>query len=245
MGFLIEANQLTKRYGEKAAVENATFNIGAGEIIGFYGLVGAGKTELARAIYGVDEYEGEFIFKGRKLPPAPDKVIAAGIALVPEERRSQGLFTILTIRSNVPVMNMAKISRAGFINDATSRNVAVEYVDKLNIATNSIEKETAKLSGGNQQKVVFSKCLFADADLLMLDEPTRGIDVGAKSEIYSIIRQLSKERKTIIIFSSELPEVMNICDSIYLLYDGSLKSTMRNGPDINSEDILHIVTGGE
>ena len=93
--------------------------------------------------------------------------------------------------------------------------------------------------------MVLSKCLFADADLLMLDEPTRGIDVGAKSEIYSLIRQLSKEGKTIMIFSSELPEVMNICDSIYLLYDGSLKSTLRNGCDVNSENILHIVTGGE
>ncbi len=236
---------LQTRHLSNHKLNDISFDVHAGEIVGFYGLVGAGKTELARAIYGADEYEGEIIFKGRKLPSAPDKVIAAGIALVPEERRTQGLFTILTIRSNVPVMNMSKISRAGFINDATSRNVTLEYVDKLNIATNSIEKEAAKLSGGNQQKVVFSKCLFADADLLLLDEPTRGIDVGAKSEIYSIIRQLSKEGKTIIIFSSELPEVMNICDSIYLLYDGSLKSTMRNGPDVNSENILHIVTGGE
>ncbi|MCP4402795.1 MAG: sugar ABC transporter ATP-binding protein [bacterium] len=237
---ILQAKQLSNH-----KLKDISFDVHAGEIVGFYGLVGAGKTELARAIYGADEYEGEIVFKGRKLPSAPDKVIAAGIALVPEERRSQGLFTILTIRSNVPVMNMTKISRAGFINDAISRDVAIEYVDKLNIATNSIEKEAAKLSGGNQQKVVFSKCLFADADLLMLDEPTRGIDVGAKSEIYSIIRRLSKEGKTIIIFSSELPEVMNICDSIYLLYDGSLKSAMRNGPDVNSENILHIVTGGE
>jgi ribose transport system ATP-binding protein len=226
-------------------LSDISFDIHEGEIAGFYGLVGAGKTELARAIYGVDEYEGDIIFKGKKLQPAPDKAIAAGIALVPEERRSQGLFTILTIRGNVPVMNMKKISRNGFINDATERNVTLEYVDKLKIATNSIEKEASKLSGGNQQKVVLSKCLFADADLLMLDEPTRGIDVGAKSEIYSLIRQLSKEGKTIIIFSSELPEVMNICDSIYLLYDGNLKSTMRNGCDVNSENILHIVTGGE
>ncbi len=226
-------------------LSDISFNIHEGEIAGFYGLVGAGKTELARAIYGVDEYEGDIIFKGKKLQPAPDKAIAAGIALVPEERRSQGLFTILTIRGNVPVMNMKKISRNGFINDATERNVTLEYVDKLKIATNSIEKEASKLSGGNQQKVVLSKCLFADADLLMLDEPTRGIDVGAKSEIYSLIRRLSKEGKTIIIFSSELPEVMNICDSIYLLYDGCLKSTMRNGCDVNSENILHIVTGGE
>ncbi|MBI5950374.1 MAG: sugar ABC transporter ATP-binding protein [Chloroflexi bacterium] len=226
-------------------LNDISFDIRAGEIAGFYGLVGAGKTELARAIYGVDDYKGDILFKGKKLQPAPDKAIAAGIALVPEERRSQGLFTILTIRGNVPVMNMKKISRGGFINDAMERNVTLEYVDKLKIATNSIEKEAAKLSGGNQQKVVLSKCLFADADLLMLDEPTRGIDVGAKSEIYNLIRRLSKEGKTIIIFSSELPEVMNICDSIYLLYDGSLKSTMRNGCDVNSESILHIVTGGE
>jgi len=226
-------------------LNDISFDIHAGEIAGFYGLVGAGKTELARAIYGVDTYEGEILFKGEKLKPSPDKAIAAGIALVPEERRSQGLFTILTIRGNVPVMNMGKISRNGFINDATERNVTLEYVDKLKIATNSIEKEAGKLSGGNQQKVVLSKCLFADADLLMLDEPTRGIDVGAKSEIYSLIRKLSREGKTIIIFSSELPEVMNICDSIYLLYDGSLKATLRNSCDCDSEQILHIVTGGE
>jgi ribose transport system ATP-binding protein len=237
---ILEVKNLTNH-----RLNNISFDIHEGEIAGFYGLVGAGKTELARAIYGADEYEGEIVFKGKQLKPSPDKAIAAGIALVPEERRSQGLFTILTIRSNVPVMNMKKISRFGFINDAMERNVTNVYVDKLKISTNSIEKETAKLSGGNQQKVVLSKCLFADADLLMLDEPTRGIDVGAKSEIYNIIRQLSQDGKTIIIFSSELPEVMNICDSIYLLYDGSLKSKMRNSCDIDSESILHIVTGGD
>ena len=225
-------------------LKDVSFDVHEGEIVGFYGLVGAGKTELARAIYGVDPYEGEVLFKGKKLAPHPDKVIAAGIALVPEERRSQGLFTILTIRGNVPVMNMKKISRRGFINAAQERKVTLEYIDALRISTSSTEKEASKLSGGNQQKVVFSKCLFADADLLMLDEPTRGIDVGAKSEIYGIIRRLSKEGKSIMIFSSELPEIMNICDSIYLLYDGSLKATMRNGCDIDSEKILHIVTGG-
>jgi ribose transport system ATP-binding protein len=222
-----------------------SFEVRAGEIAGFYGLVGAGKTELARAIYGVDEYEGEILFKGRKLAPSPAKVIEAGIALVPEERRSQGLFTILTIRGNVPVMNMGKVSRHGFINSSQERKVTLEYIEKLRIATSSTEKEVSKLSGGNQQKVVFSKCLFADADLLMLDEPTRGIDVGAKSEIYGIIRRLSEEGKSILIFSSELPEIMNICDSIYLLYDGSLKAALRNGPDIDTEKIIHIVTGGE
>jgi ribose transport system ATP-binding protein len=226
-------------------LKDISFDVHAGEIVGFYGLVGAGKTELARAIYGVDHYQGEILFKGRKLQPAPDKAIAAGIALVPEERRSQGLFTILTVRGNVPVMNMEKISRHGFIDAVAERNVTLEYIDKLRIHTDSTEKEAAKLSGGNQQKVVLSKCLFADADLLMLDEPTRGIDVGAKSEIYGIIRRLSKEGKSIMIFSSELPEIMNMCDTIYLLFDGRLKATMRNGGDVDSEKIIHIVTGGE
>ena len=225
-------------------LNDISFEVKKGEIAGFYGLVGAGKTELARAIYGVDEYVGEILFKGQKLHPSPNKVIEAGIALVPEERRSQGLFTILTIRGNVPVMNMGKVSRHGFINAAQERQVTLEYIEKLRIATNSTEKEVIKLSGGNQQKVVFSKCLFADADLLMLDEPTRGIDVGAKSEIYGIIRRLAEEGKSILIFSSELPEIMNICDRIHLLYDGNLKASLTNGYDIDSERIIHIVTGG-
>lgn len=226
-------------------LEDVSFQVRQGEIVGFYGLVGAGKTELARAIYGADAYQGEIIFKGRKLHGSPDKAIEAGIALVPEERRSQGLFTMLTIRGNVPVMNMKKISSRSFINAVKERQVAQEYVQKLRIATSGIEKEVSKLSGGNQQKVVFSKCLFADADLLMLDEPTRGIDVGAKSEIYTIIRRLSEEGKSIIVFSSELPEIVNICDTIYLLFDGKLKACLRNGCDIDSEKIIHIVTGGE
>ncbi len=225
-------------------LRDISFEAHKGEIVGFYGLVGAGKTELARAIYGLDEYHGTIMFKGKKLPAAPDKVIAAGIALVPEERRTQGLFTVLTVRGNVPVMNMKQISRYGFINSAREREVTQSFIDQLRIATNSTEKEAAQLSGGNQQKVVFAKCLFANADLLMLDEPTRGIDVGAKSEIYGIIRQLAAEGKSILIFSSELPEVVNICDTIYLLYDGLMKENMRNGCDIDSEKIIHIVTGG-
>ncbi|HEY3345353.1 MAG TPA: sugar ABC transporter ATP-binding protein, partial [Anaerolineaceae bacterium] len=146
---ILEVNHISNH-----KLNDVSFKIHPGEIAGFYGLVGAGKTELARAIYGADEYKGEILFKGKKLQPAPDKAIAAGITLVPEERRSQGLFTILTIRGNVPVMNLDKISHAGFINSSLERSATEDYVDKLKIATNSIEKEAAKLSGGNQQKVV-------------------------------------------------------------------------------------------
>ncbi len=226
-------------------LKDISFNVKKGEIVGFYGLIGAGKTELARAIYGVDEYTGVINFKGKKLGTTPVKTIGAGIALVPEERRTQGLFTLLTIKRNIPVMNMKKISNSGLINSGKERAITKEYIDKLNIKTDTMEKETSKLSGGNQQKVVFSKCLFADADLLILDEPTRGIDVGAKAEIYQIVREMAKEGKSIIFFSSELPEILNSCDRVLLLYEGELKTELQNGRDIDSQSIIHIVTGGE
>ncbi len=236
---LLEVKNLSNK-----KLKDISFEVKRGEIVGFYGLVGAGKTELARAIYGADTYSGEIIFKGRPLEHLPDKVIGAGIAMVPEERRSQGLFTLLTIRSNIPVMNMGKISKVGFINARKEMQAALDFIKKLGIITSSSEKEVAKLSGGNQQKVVFSKCLFADADLLILDEPTRGVDVGAKSEIYKIVRQLSQEGKSIIFCSSELPEILNMCDRIFLLYDGNLRAGLANCRDIDSENLLHICTGG-
>ena len=225
-------------------LKDISFNVKKGEIVGFYGLVGAGKTELARAIFGADRYSGQIEFAGKKLGQTPVKAIGAGIAFVPEERRTQGLFTLLTIRRNIPVMNMKKIASGGMISTAKEKAAAADYIEKLNIKTDSMEKETAKLSGGNQQKVVFSKCLFADAQMLLLDEPTRGIDVGAKAEIYQIIRDLAKEGKSILFFSSELPEILNSCDRIYLLYEGELRSELKNGDDIDAQRIIHICTGG-
>ncbi|HET6437597.1 MAG TPA: sugar ABC transporter ATP-binding protein [Anaeromyxobacter sp.] len=225
-------------------LQDVSFEVRRGEIVGFYGLVGAGKTELARAIYGADPHRGEVLFQGVPLPRRPDQVIEAGIALVPEERRSQGLFTILTVRGNVPVMNMARISRHGFIRAGEERRATREAIRRLRIACSGPEKEAAKLSGGNQQKVVFAKCLFADAQLLLLDEPTRGIDVGAKSEIYAIIRRLAEEGKSILVFSSELPEILSLCDRIHLLYDGAIKGTLENGAGVDSQEVMHVVTGG-
>jgi ribose transport system ATP-binding protein len=226
-------------------LHDISLTVSKGEIIGFYGLVGAGKTELARAIYGADAYTGDILLNGKKLGNTPGKTIRAGIALVPEERRTQGLFTLLTIKHNISVMNMKKISKYGLINSQQERNTAKHFINQLNIKTDTMDKETSKLSGGNQQKVVFSKCLFANADLLILDEPTRGIDVGAKAEIYSIIRELAKEGKTILFFSSELPEILHSCDRIVLLYEGDIKAEMRNREGIDVQDIMHIVTGGD
>lgn len=226
-------------------LKNINFDVKEGEIVGFYGLVGAGKTELARAVFGLDRFTGEILYKGERTHTVPFKMIRNGIVLVPEERRSQGLFTMLTVRSNISVMNMKKIVKSGFINAAKERAVAKDYIDKLRINTPSQEKEVAELSGGNQQKVVFSKCLFANSDLLILDEPTRGIDVGAKEEIYTIIRNLAHEGKSIMLFSSELPEIINMCDRIFLLFNGEIQAELQNGPDIDSENIIHIVTGGQ
>jgi len=237
---LLKAEHITNH-----KLKDISFDVKKGEIVGFYGLVGAGKTELARAIYGADDYKGKIQLNDKLLGRTPRKAIDAGVALVPEERRTQGLFTLLTIKRNIPVMNMTDISNGiGLINAAKERDISKEYIEKLDIKTDSMEKETAKLSGGNQQKVVFSKCLFADADLLILDEPTRGIDVGAKAEIYHIIRELAKEGKSIMFFSSELPEILNSCDRIFLLFEGEMRMELTNGDDVDSQEIIHVCTGG-
>ncbi len=225
-------------------LKDVSFHIGKGEIVGFYGLVGAGKTEIARALFGADPVSGTITFKGRVVDHSPKSAIASGIALVPEERRTQGLFTSLTIARNIPIMNMGKLSDRGVVRSADERATAIDYVGRLRVATESVDKYVEKLSGGNQQKVVFAKCLFADADLLLLDEPTRGVDVGAKTEIYDIIRTLADEGNSVAIFSSELEEVLGLCDRIFLLFDGSLEDEVANGPDVDIPHILNVVTGG-
>ncbi|MEI6101211.1 MAG: sugar ABC transporter ATP-binding protein [Eubacteriales bacterium] len=237
---VIEARNVTN-----AKLKNLNFDVYKGEILGVYGLVGAGKTELASALYGIDAYSGSIKITGHAKPIRnASEAIDKGIALAPEERRTEGLFTILPIKKNISVMNMKKVSKHGIMLRNAENKLAEEFAKKLDIVTNSMEKEVSLLSGGNQQKVVFAKCLNADSDILLLDEPTRGIDVGAKEEIHNIIRDLSEKGKSVIVFSSELPEVLNLCDRIFLLYDGELKGEIENGIDVDSEKIIHIVTGG-
>jgi len=237
----IEAKGLTND-----KLKGVTFDIYKGEIIGFYGLIGSGKTELANVLYGIDPYEGELKIKGDKARYSTvTGAVASGITLAPEERRTQGLFTMLSIRKNIVSMNMKKVSKSGLINAAAIKKVSGEYVQKLNVVTDTDEKEVGFLSGGNQQKVVFAKCLNSDADIFLLDEPTRGVDVGAKEEIHNIIKQLADEGRTCIVFTSELPEVLSCCDRLFLMYDGELKTIVENAPDIDSDRIISIVAGGE
>lgn len=225
-------------------LRDVSFDLKKGEIIGFYGLVGAGKTELAHTIFGLDNYEGSIKFLGKEVEK-PSKMVKRGVVLVPEERRTQSIFPILTVRQNITAENLEAISHGGILDKAAEKKVAAEQIKNINIKTSSPEKEIMFLSGGNQQKVVFSRSVFAGACLFLLDEPTRGVDVGAKAEIYSIIRDYAKEGKSIILFSSELTEIINMCDRIFLLYDGEVKAEIVNSVDFDAERAIHIVTGGD
>jgi ABC-type sugar transport system ATPase subunit len=226
-------------------LKNISFELYKGEILGFYGLIGSGKTEIAKAIYGMDPKSGTVSITGNEADiEKPRDAIGLGIAMMPEERRTEGLFTKLSIRENIPLMNISAISKNGIFSKKKERKLARKYIEKVRIVARNEDQNVAKLSGGNQQKVVLSKCLNADSDILLMDEPTRGIDVGAKEEIHNLIRELSAAGKSIVVFSSELPEILNLCDRIILLYEGSIRETVINSDDIDSERIMHVVTGG-
>jgi ribose transport system ATP-binding protein len=238
---VLEARGLTD-----SKLQDISFALYAGEIVGFYGLVGAGKTEVAQALFGVTDTCGEIIIEGNtKKIKNPRHAINCGISMVPEERRTQGLFTNLTIRDNIPVMNMEKVSWAGIRSKRKETEIAKSYVNKMKIATPSEEKVVALLSGGNQQKVVIAKCLCSGSKVVLLDEPTRGVDVGAKEEIHNIIRQLAGQGSGVIVFSSELSEILNLCDRIFIMFNGKLKAEFQNDVNIDSDKILYVALGGE
>jgi len=227
-------------------LHNINFDLHKGEIIGFYGLLGAGKSEIAQALYGLDTIkEGQIKVDGKVVHyKIPKDSMRTGIAMVPEERLTEGLIMKLSIRSNISMTNLRKISRFFVVDSKKEKSIAAEYVKKMNIKASSIEQLAATLSGGNQQKVVVAKCLNADSLILLMDEPTRGIDVGAKEEIHKIIRNLAKEGASIIIFSSEYPEIVNLCDRIFLLVEGEILKIIDNR-DAHLEEIMSMITHGQ
>ena len=214
-----------------------SFHINRNEIVGFYGLVGAGETEIARALLGADEASGSIVFKGREVGDSPKDAIASGIALVPEERRTQGLFTSLTIRENIPVMNLRRLSDGGVFRTSDEQSAAVEYVQRLRIVTDSIEKHSEKLSGGNQQKVVIAKWLMTKPRIILLNDPTRGIDVGTKQEIYHLLRQLAEEGASILFYTTDYEELIGCCDRVDVMYDGAIVRELK-GDDITEHNII-------
>jgi len=210
--------------------DNINMYVRKGEVVGIAGLMGAGRTELAMSIFGRAygaRISGKAYKYGNEIDISTiDKAIANGIAYATEDRKSYGLILIEEIKDNITLSNLEAISTSGVINEPQELTVTREYRDKLNIKCSSILQLALNLSGGNQQKVVLSKWLFANPDILILDEPTRGIDVGAKYEIYTIINRLASEGKGIVMISSELPEILGVCDRIYVMRDGKIVGEM-------------------
>ncbi|MDC7279838.1 sugar ABC transporter ATP-binding protein [Butyrivibrio fibrisolvens] len=225
--------------------KNSSFNVRAGEIVGFAGLMGAGRTELMRSIFGKNYgiYRGGSIkIKGREVTlNSVEQAIKNGIAYVPEDRKNLGLNLLDSIRKTVVSADLDKITKGGLLSPDMEQSAAEEYRKSLKIKTSSIDVGVTTLSGGNQQKVVLSKWMFTEPDILILDEPTRGIDVGAKYEIYKLIHQLADQGKAVILVSSELPELLGMADRIYTIFEGTITGEMMSY-EANQESLMKKMT---
>ena len=225
--------------------EPITLEIRRGEVLGLTGLVGAGRTELARVLFGADPYlDGEISLDGKPLHlKSPREAIAAGICLLTEDRKEQGLILGMSVRENFGLPNLDQFSRMGLIRQGEERSAFENYVDKFNIRVPHSEQRAGYLSGGNQQKVVLAKWLFRDTEVLLFDEPTRGIDVGAKFEIYQLINELAAEGKAILMISSELPEVIGMSDRILVMREGTIEGEITDMKSVTQESILRLAMG--
>ncbi|GAA4562511.1 multiple monosaccharide ABC transporter ATP-binding protein [Planotetraspora kaengkrachanensis] len=231
----------------RAVVSGVNMTLRKGEIVGLAGLMGAGRTELAMSIFGRTygtNISGRLFKEGRPIEArSVREAIQNGIAYATEDRKRYGLNLIEDIKRNVSAAALSKLARRGWVNDNEEFRVADEYRSSMNIKAPSVSSVTGKLSGGNQQKVVLAKWIFTDADVLILDEPTRGIDVGAKYEIYTIINRLADSGKAILVISSELPELLGLCDRIYALSAGRITGEVQRG-DATQERIMQYMTKG-
>jgi len=230
----------------RQVIKNVSFNVRAGEIVGFAGLMGAGRTELAMSLFGRSygqKITGTMIKKGKELHlHNPRQAIENKIAYVSEDRKTAGLIGINDIKHNMTLAALRDyFSKRGVIDKNEEILTAKKYMKRMNVKANSIEQQVGSLSGGNQQKVVLAKWMITEPDILILDEPTRGIDVGAKYEIYCIINELAKAGKGIVFISSEMPEVIGMCDRVYILNEGQIVGELGK-EDLSQEKIMkHIV----
>lgn len=230
-----------------ALVRDITFKLRKGEILGFAGLMGAGRTEVARAIFGADvPTSGEVKVNGARVAiRTPQQAVAHGIGYLSEDRKRFGLATGMDVESNVVMSNLAKFLSLGFILRTQSiRETTQRFIQLLNIRTPSSSQEVRLLSGGNQQKIVIAKWLSRDCDILFFDEPTRGIDVGAKSEIYKLLRTLADQGKAIVMISSELPEILRMSDRIVVMCEGRITGEL-SADEATQERIMQLATQRE
>jgi len=233
-----------KNLSRGTELKDINFNLKKGEILGFAGLVGAGRTEVARAIFGADPFEsGEVFVKNKKVKiKRPSDAVAHDIAYLSEDRKRYGLCLGLDVKNNIAMTIFEKMTNfLGWVNDKSIYKIAKRIVDQLSIKTPSLEQKVKNLSGGNQQKLVVGKWLAKDAGILIFDEPTRGIDVGAKQEIYSLLNNLTHQGKSIIMISSELPEILRMSHRVIVMCEGRITGELDYG-DATQENIMQFAT---
>ncbi len=232
-------------------VRQVSFDVHKGEVVGFAGLVGAGRTDLAKALFGADEIlAGKVFVRGKQVKlQHPGRAIAAGIGFTPEDRKKEALVMLRSVRENITLVVLQSISRLRFVKRRTEKQVVQNLVDALRVKTPTVEQEVGKLSGGNQQKVVLARWLARRPDVLILDEPTRGVDVGAKVEIYRLIHEMAEQGIGIIFISSELPEVLGVSDRVLVMQNGRITGELA-ASQASEEAVLrlamvdHLSVGG-
>jgi len=237
---VIEVRNLTRA----GVFNDISFEVRSGEILGFFGLVGAGRSEIMRAIIGIDKYDsGEVAIDSAKLRAgSPASAIEAGLGFATEDRKREGLLLKLTVLLNMTLVKLPELSTAGVINRKAQEGIAKEYIGSISIKTPSTAQLAGNLSGGNQQKVVVAKWLMMNPKVLIVDEPTRGIDVGSKSEIYGLLVELAKRGVAIIVVSSEIEEIMGICDRVITICEGRQTADLKT-PSLRSEVVLAAALG--
>ena len=228
---------------QKGVLENISFSVKRGEVVGLAGLVGSGRTELARVLFGADPYDsGKIYLNGVETRfKAPIDAIKQKVAMLPESRK-EGIVPVLSTMENLLMVSIKKYASKGIIKKDECYKISKDVVKNLDIKVSSIRQVVETLSGGNQQKVVFGKWLLTDADLIIFDEPTRGIDVGAKEEIYSIINSVVRSGKGVLMISSELPEILGMSDRILVMCQGRIVGEF-NQTDATEEKIMHLCIG--
>jgi ribose transport system ATP-binding protein len=214
-------------------VKDVSFEVRRGEILGVAGLMGSGRTETMRAVFGADRADSGQVYLHETAQPvevrSPRDAVRNGIALLTEDRKEQGLLMPLAVRENISLVRLEGVSRLGWMDLSEERSVAGRYIDALSVRCSSAEQKVGELSGGNQQKVVIAKWMYRDCDILIFDEPTRGIDVGAKFEIYHMLADLADKGKAIMFVSSDLKELMVVCDRIMVMSAGRVAATFERG----------------
>ncbi len=233
-----------KNLKRKGVLDDISFSLQQGEVLGFAGLMGSGRTELMRAIFGADQgVEGKVYVKGTELViDSPETAVKNGIALLTEDRKSSGLILNFAVYQNISLATLEKYAPRGVIDQKREKKRAGELVAALKIKTPGLETVVNSLSGGNQQKVILARWLYRNAEIIILDEPTRGIDVGAKVEIYQLINQLTKQGKAVIMVSSDLPEILAMSDRIAVMYEGKLNGILSR-EEAGPEKIMQLATG--